>query len=81
MASARFVEMQDEMEKFGAEFTALRDEFFKTGESDILLELDEKLLRFKDEAIGLPDPEERFEATNFSTVMRNAISSLEFSAF
>ena len=80
MASARFESMQDELERLAGEYISLLHEFQQTGDPDIFVDLDEKLLRLQNRAYGLANVEEQLEIQNGVTVLRNGVNSIFYSS-
>ena len=81
VASELYEQMEKEMEDLSQEFFPLMNEFRKTGDDELFIELYSKLLRLEDKAYYLEDPEEKYEIIRNASTLRGIINSLSHSAF
>ncbi len=81
MASVLYVQLESEFEDLSERYNSLLQEFRKTGDDEIFIDLDADLLILRDRAANLGNIEERYEVVKDINTLRSLISSLTHSAF
>lgn len=81
MASVLYDQLADELDEMEKRYSTLLQEFRKTGDDEIFIDLDADLIILSDKANFLTNLEERYEINRRVTILQRLIRSLSHSAY